>query len=95
MDATEIRAKVKEVISTVTNIPVEDIADNALYQDDLALDSLTLLEIGVDMDYEFQLGLPEERMQKIRSVQDAVDVVLECLGEPAQGKGRLKARKVA
>ncbi len=81
MDITEVRAKVKEVISTVTNIPPQDIADDALYQDDLALDSLTLLEIGVDMDYEFKLGLPEERLQHIRSVQDAFEVVMETLGE--------------
>ena len=36
------------------------------------------------MDYEFKLGLPEDRLQEIRSVQDAVDVVLECLGETAR-----------
>ena len=46
--------------------PAEDIADNASYADDLGLDSLTLLEIGVDMDYEFKLGLPEERLQHIQ-----------------------------
>ena len=81
MELAEVKAKVKEVISTVTNIPVEDIADNASYQDDLGLDSLTLLEIGVDMDYEFQLGLPEERMQTIQSVQDAIDVVTSCIAD--------------
>ena len=81
MEAHEIRTKIKEIISAISSIPVEDIADNASYHDDLALDSLTLLEIGVDVDYEFKLGLPEERLQHIRSVQDAVDVVLEALAE--------------
>ena len=81
MDASEARTKIKEIISAISSIPVEDIGDDASYQDDLALDSLTLLEIGVDIDYEFKLGLPEERLQKIRSVQDAVEVVLETLAE--------------
>lgn len=81
MDATQVRARIKEIISTVSSIPAEDIEDTASYTDDLGLDSLTLLEIGVDMDYEFKLGLPEERLQHIRSVQDAVDVVMETLGE--------------
>ena len=84
MQASEVRAKIKEIISTVSNIPVEEIPDHASYGDDLGLDSLTLLEIGVDMDYEFKLGLPEDRLQEIRSVQDAVDVVVECLGEAAK-----------
>ncbi len=81
MEASEVKAKIKEIISTVSSIPTEDIADNASYSDDLGLDSLTLLEIGVDMDYEFKLGLPEERLQHIRSVQDAFDVVMETLGQ--------------
>ncbi len=81
MDAPEVRAKIKEIVSTVSNIPVAEIDDHASYQDDLGLDSLTLLEIGVDMDYEFKLGLPEDQLQEIRSVQDAVDVVMACLAE--------------
>ena len=84
MNPSHVKAKIKEIISTVSSIPVEDIADSASYSDDLGLDSLTLLEIGVDMDYEFKLGLPEDRLQEIRSLQDAVDVVMECLGEPAK-----------
>ena len=83
MEATQVRAKIKEIISTVSSIPVEEISDHASYRDDLDLDSLTLLEIGVDMDYEFKLGLPEDSLQEIRSVQDAVDVVMECLGGSA------------
>ncbi len=81
MEVSTVRTKIKEIISTVSNIPVEDIADNASYQDDLALDSLTLLEIGVDVDYEFKLGLPEEQLQHIQSVQDAVEVVMQNLSE--------------
>ena len=81
MEASQVKARIKEIIATVSSIPVEDIADDASYVDDLGLDSLTLLEIGVDIDYEFKLGLPEERLQHIRSVQDAFDVVMETLGE--------------
>ncbi len=38
-----LQTKIKEIISTVSSIPVEDIADDASYTDDLGLDSLTLL----------------------------------------------------
>ena len=79
METSHVKARIKGIISSVSGIPVEDITDNASYSDDLGLDSLTLLEIGVDMDYEFKLGVPEERLQHIRSVQDAFDVVMETL----------------
>ncbi len=84
MDVAEIRAKIKEVISNVTNIDPEEIADDASFIDDLQLDSLSLLEIGVDVDYEFQLGVPEERLQELRTVQDAVNLVLEQLNAEAE-----------
>lgn len=77
MHATEVAAKVKEIINNVTSIPVDEIDDTASLRDDLDLDSLSLMEIGVDIDYAFQLGLPDEALQKIGTVQDAVALVLE------------------
>ncbi|HEX9735738.1 MAG TPA: phosphopantetheine-binding protein [Thermoanaerobaculia bacterium] len=76
MNVNEIRAKVKEIIANVTNIDPDDVADDASFVDDLQLDSLSLLEIGVDLDYEYKLGVPEEELGKLRTVADAVDLVL-------------------
>lgn len=81
MDVEEIRRKIKQIIANVTNIDPEEIGDQASFIDDLQLDSLSLLEIGVDVDYEFKLGVPEERLQELRTVQDSVDLVLERLAE--------------
>ncbi len=83
MDVDVIRTKIKEIISNVTNIDPEEIGNNASFVDDLQLDSLSLLEIGVDVDYEFKLGVPEERLGKIQTVQDSVDLVQEVLAEKA------------
>ena len=81
MDVAEVRSKVKQIISNVTNIAPDQIADHASFIDDLNLDSLSLLEIGVDVDFEFKLGVPEERLQQLRTVQDSVDLVLQVLTE--------------
>lgn len=83
MDAQQIRAKIKDIIANVASIDPDTIADGASFFDDLGLDSLSLLEIGVDLDYEFKLGVPEERLQELRTVQDSVDLVLEVQGAPA------------
>ena len=81
MDTEEIRGKIKEVISNVTNIDSEEIGDTASFVEDLQLDSLSLLEIGVDVDYEFKLGVAEERLGELRTVKDAVELVQQCLAE--------------
>lgn len=81
MDVAEVRSKVKQIISNVTNISPTLIADNAAFVEDLNLDSLSLLEIGVDVDFEFKLGVPEERLQQLRTVQDSVDLVMQVMAE--------------
>lgn len=81
MNAANARVKIKEVIANVTNIEPDEIADDASFVDDLGLDSLSLLEIGVDVDYAFKLGLPEERMQELRTVEDTVQLVMGQLAE--------------
>lgn len=83
MDVEEIRGKIKEVIANVTSLDPEEIGDQAHFIDELQLDSLSLLEIGVDVDYEFKLGVPEERLGELRTVQDAVELVQHCLAERA------------
>lgn len=81
MDRAEITRRIKQIISNVTNIPPDEIADAASFTRDLDLDSLSLLEIGVDVDYEFQLALPEERMRGLDSVADTLTLVEERLRE--------------
>ena len=83
MSVEEIRAKIKEIVSTVADIPVDEISDEASYREDLQLDSLSMLEIGVDVDYAFKLDLPEEELQGITTVQESVDLVVLKLAERA------------
>ncbi len=83
MEAAEIRAKIKEIISNVTSIDPAEIGDDASFTEELGLDSLSLLEIGVDVDYEFQLSLPEERMRGLDSVEQTLALVEERLQEKA------------
>lgn len=84
MQTQEIRTKVKQIIANITNIDPEEIPDNASYIEDLQLDSLSLLEIGVDVDYEFKLGVPEEKLQELRTVEDSVQLVAQRLSELSQ-----------
>ena len=87
MEPLEIRNRIKEIIHNVTNIPVVEIADDASFSDDLALDSLALLEVGVDIDYEFKLGIDdlEENLASIATLPATVDFVSRQLSSRAAG----------
>jgi acyl carrier protein len=73
----QIRAKIKEVIASVADIDAAGIADDADLRRDLNLDSLSLLEIGVDVDYAFQLGIEdlEDRLANLETLDEVVALV--------------------
>ncbi|MCA1817229.1 MAG: acyl carrier protein [Acidobacteria bacterium] len=79
MNAEEIRAAVKRAISTTANMETAQIGDDASYKDDLQLDSLTILEIAVGLEYEFQIKIPDEQLSEIRSVGDTVRLIQQHL----------------
>jgi len=74
-DATEIRARVKQIIANVAGLDPARIGDDAKLRDELKLDSLSLLEIGVDVDLAFKLELPDEQYKEIDSIPDMVALV--------------------
>jgi len=77
MEATAIREQIKTHISTITGIPVGQIADSASYVDDLGLDSLSMLELSVNLEYSFKIKLPLERLPELRTIDDSVRIVQE------------------
>ena len=82
-DQDGVRDRVKKIIFNVTRIPIERIGDSASFRKDLELDSLSLLEIGVDLDYEFKLGLEdlEQRLGDLPTVGHVVAFVHQRLQE--------------
>lgn len=73
----QIRTKIKEIIASVADIDAAEIPDEADLRKDLDLDSLSLLEIGVDVDYAFQLGIEdlEDRLANLQTLDEVVALV--------------------
>lgn len=97
MNTAAINAKIKEIIGNVANLPLASIADDADLRDDLALDSLSLLEIGVDVDYAFQLGIQdlETRLAQLRTLPEVVALVEELVAEKAAARPDAPTQPVA
>lgn len=75
MENEDIKATIKQSISRVTGIAADTIADSASYEDDLGLDSLSILEIAVDVESQFKFQASDEELTSIRTVQDTVELV--------------------
>ena len=83
MRSAEIRAAVKSSIARITGIDRQEISDHASYKDDLRLDSLTILEIAVDAEYQFKIKIPDDELGAIRTVEDTVKAVQQYLNAGA------------
>jgi acyl carrier protein len=80
-DVTEVRTRIKQIIGNVAGLDPARIGDDAKLRDELKLDSLSLLEIGVDVDLAFKLELPDERYKEIDSIPDMVALVQSRLAD--------------
>ncbi|HEY6972422.1 MAG TPA: phosphopantetheine-binding protein [Candidatus Angelobacter sp.] len=75
MDVEAIRGRVKQSISQVTGIEVAAISDSAAYVDDLGLDSLSILEIAVNVEEHFKFHATDDELAAIRTVENTVELV--------------------
>jgi len=73
--ADAIRQKVKELVAEITERSPEEIADTALFTEDLGIDSLMAIEMLVAVDKKYKIHIPEEEFGKIKNVNDAVEIV--------------------
>jgi acyl carrier protein len=85
MNDHEVSTKIKQIIANIAGLDQTKIADEASLRDDLKLDSLSLLEIGVDVDLAFQLNLPDEKYKEIATLPQMVALVQQRRSEIAGG----------
>ena len=78
-DVNQIRETIRDSVTRITGIAPGDIQDSSNYRQDLGLDSLSALEVVVDVEYAFKIKVAEERIQTIQTVQDTITVVQEYL----------------
>lgn len=76
MNVADVRSRIKKVIGSIAGIDPQRIGDEATLRGELNLDSLSLLEIGVDVDLAFHLNLPDESYKEIDSLPGMVELVM-------------------
>ncbi len=67
-----IEQKVREIISTQLEIPLDKIKLESRFIDDLKADSLAVVELVLALEDHFNIEIPDEDTEQIKSVNDAV-----------------------
>lgn len=74
-DGKDITAEVKRIIKEQLDVAEADIKPEATFIDDLGADSLGLVELVLAFEETFEISIPDEDTEKIRTVQDAIDYI--------------------
>jgi acyl carrier protein len=74
-EGRDITAEVKRIIKEQLDVEEKDIKPEAVFIDDLGADSLGLVELVLAFEEAFEIDIPDEDTEKIRTVQDAITYV--------------------
>jgi len=72
----EIENRVREIMAQSLGRTIEDLTPEATFDKDLGADSLMLLELMRDLEEEFGIEIPDEDQEKVMTVGQAVDYVV-------------------
>lgn len=75
MTQDDVNTRIKEAVAQITGLPAASIADNASFRGDLSLDSLSLLELVVHVEYSFRIKVPEHDLAGLVTIADVANYV--------------------
>jgi acyl carrier protein len=72
---TAVEDRVKQIIVEQLGVDEAEVTPNASFVDDLGADSLDTVELVMAFEEAFEIEIPDEDAEKIRTVKDAVDYI--------------------
>jgi len=70
-----VEERVKQIIVEQLGVDEGEVTANASFVDDLGADSLDTVELVMAFEEAFEIEIPDEAAEKIRTVKDAVDYI--------------------
>ena len=71
----DITSKVKEIIVDKLGVDAAEVTPEASFTKDLGADSLDTVELIMEFEKAFEISIPDEAAEKIKTVQDVVSYI--------------------
>ena len=75
MSSDSVFESVKSILVDQLNISEDSVQMDSLFVDDLNADSLDMVELVMAMEQEFNISIPDEEAERIKTVGDAVEYI--------------------
>jgi acyl carrier protein len=83
MEMAELEQKVCKILADNLSVPENQVTPASRFQEDLDADSLDLVEAVLALEEEFGVTIPEEEMEGVKTVGQAIQLVATKLGVAA------------
>ena len=70
-----VEERVKQIIVEQLGVDEGEVTTNASFVDDLGADSLDTVELVMAFEEAFDIEIPDEQAEKIRTVKDAIEYI--------------------
>ena len=80
-DMAELETKVKDIIAEELGVEREKLTNEAGFMEDLGADSLDTVELVMAFEKEFEIDIPDEEAEKLRTVGDALTYLHKQMSE--------------
>ena len=67
--------QVKQIIVEQLQVDEAEVTPGASFQEDLGADSLDVVELVMQFEEAFEIEIPDEEAEKIKTVQDAINYI--------------------
>ena len=67
--------KIKSIVADQLGVDEDKVTEDASFIDDLGADSLDTVELIMAFEEEFDVEIPDEDAQKIRTVKDVIEYI--------------------
>ena len=78
---SNVEEKVKDIIVEELCVEREKLTNDASFMEDLGADSLDTVELVMAFEKEFDIDIPDEDAEKLRTVGDAMNYLHEKIGK--------------
>jgi acyl carrier protein len=75
--------RVRDIIEKELGVEREKLTDDASFIEDLGADSLDIVELVMEFEKEFNIDIPDEDAEKLRTVGDAIGYLNQKVGSGA------------
>jgi acyl carrier protein len=81
MGDNNYEAKIHEIIADRLQVDIQSVTNNASFVEDLGADSLDLVELVMAFEEEFDLEIPDEDAEKMKTVGTAIEYLQKKMAE--------------